>query len=173
MRRILAVLSFCCRTCDSGREEIVILPAENRATDKVFSLTAMTGLEPCVLQEPADVRRELRGLPLVQVKNVPRIGSNARPRPPSPNVAHGHSAACITIEERSVDVVFGSAQRLMQLTLEDGTRRRGIVLIEMPHERPRVLDFLNSETHRFLTLYAGGTATLVNRQAVACVRPLD
>ena len=61
----------------------------------------------------------------------------------------------------------------IELTLEDGTRRRGVVLIEMPHERPRVLDFLNSATQRFLTLYAGGTATLINRQAVACVRPLD
>ena len=61
----------------------------------------------------------------------------------------------------------------IELILDDGTRRRGVVLIEMPHERPRVLDFLNSATDRFLTLYAGGTATLVNRQAVACVRPLD
>ena len=61
----------------------------------------------------------------------------------------------------------------VELTLEDGTKRRGVVLIEMPHDRPRVLDFLNSETHRFLTVYAGGTATLINRLAIACVRPLD
>jgi hypothetical protein len=61
----------------------------------------------------------------------------------------------------------------IELTLEDGTRRRGMVLIEMPHERPRVLDFLNSATDRFISLHAGGTVTLINRQAIACVRPLD
>lgn len=61
----------------------------------------------------------------------------------------------------------------VEVTLEDGTRRLGLVLIEMPHERPRVLDFLNFGTDRFVSLYAGGTATLINRQAIACVRPLD
>jgi hypothetical protein len=61
----------------------------------------------------------------------------------------------------------------VELTLEDGTRRRGSVLIQMPHERPRVLDFLNFGTDRFVSLHASGTATLINRQAIACVRPLD
>jgi hypothetical protein len=61
----------------------------------------------------------------------------------------------------------------VELTLEDGTRRRGSVAIEMPHERPRVLDFVNLDGDRFLTLYAGGASTLVNRQAIACIRPLD
>jgi hypothetical protein len=61
----------------------------------------------------------------------------------------------------------------VEVTLEDGTLRRGTVLIELPHERPRVLDFLNSVADRFVTLYAGGTATLINGQAIACVHPLD
>ncbi|HUF30863.1 MAG TPA: hypothetical protein VMM77_09340 [Gemmatimonadaceae bacterium] len=61
----------------------------------------------------------------------------------------------------------------VELTLQDGTRRRGSVLIQMPSERPRVLDFLNFGTDRFVSLHASGTATLINRQAIACVRPLD
>ncbi len=61
----------------------------------------------------------------------------------------------------------------IELTLQDGTRRSGSVRIEMPHERPRVLDFLNFGTDRFVALHGGGTTTLINRQAIACVRPLD
>ena len=61
----------------------------------------------------------------------------------------------------------------VEMTLEDGSQRRGTVFIELPHERPRVLDFLNSAADRFVTLYAGGTATLINGQAIACVHPLD
>jgi hypothetical protein len=61
----------------------------------------------------------------------------------------------------------------VEVTLEDGSQRRGTVFIELPHERPRVLDFLNSAADRFVTLYAGGTATLINGQAIACVHPLD
>ena len=72
------------------------------------------------------------------------------------------------------DVRHLTARRAeVELTLDDGSRRRGAVLIEMPHERPRVLDFLNSGSDRFFPLFAGGIATLINRQAIACVRPID
>jgi hypothetical protein len=72
-------------------------------------------------------------------------------------------------EERHATAVAAE----VELTLEDGTQRLGSVLIEMPHERPRVLDFLNFGTDRFVALHGGGTTTLINRQAIACVRPLD
>ena len=61
----------------------------------------------------------------------------------------------------------------VELTLEDGSRRRGGIYIELPHERPRVLDFLNFAGARFVALYSGGGLSLINRQAIACVHPLD
>lgn len=90
-------------------------------------------------------------------------------------VAKSHVIEAIPDAAAEIDELRRVTARSVEIevTLEDGTRRRGTILIEMPHERPRVLDFLNSATDRFLTMYAGGTATLINRQAVACVRPLD
>lgn len=61
----------------------------------------------------------------------------------------------------------------VELLLEDGTCRQGFVLMEMPHERPRVLDYLNAGGPRFVTVYVGASVSLINRGAISSVRPQD
>ena len=66
-----------------------------------------------------------------------------------------------------------SAYALVEITLADGTARTGSVFLEAPIERPRLLDFLNFHTLRFLTLHTVDGARLINRRHIARVRPLD
>ena len=61
----------------------------------------------------------------------------------------------------------------VELTLSDGTLRAGMVLLEMPSDRPRVLDLLNSSGDRFLRLFIGDSISLINVAAIERVRPLD
>ncbi|MEJ7811645.1 MAG: hypothetical protein WKG32_14635 [Gemmatimonadaceae bacterium] len=68
------------------------------------------------------------------------------------------------ITSRSADV---------ELMLVDGTRRSGSILLELPSDRPRVLDLLNSSGDQFIRLFADDSISLVNVAAVEHVRPLD
>jgi len=61
----------------------------------------------------------------------------------------------------------------VELTLSDGTVRTGLVYLEMPAERPRLLDFLNRYAQRFVVLYAAGGVCLVNRTLIEHVRPTE
>jgi hypothetical protein len=61
----------------------------------------------------------------------------------------------------------------VELTLTDGAIRTGEVYLEMPEQRPRVLDFLNRYAQRFVVLYAAGGVCLINRSLIEHVRPAD
>jgi hypothetical protein len=61
----------------------------------------------------------------------------------------------------------------VEVTLTDGTVRSGRVYLEMPAERPRLLDFLNRYAQRFVVLYAAGGVCLVNRTLIEHVRPVE
>lgn len=61
----------------------------------------------------------------------------------------------------------------LTLTLADGVVRTGCAYLEMPSDRPRLLDFLNTMTQRFFPLYVGEDIHLVNARAIEHVRPRD
>ena len=51
--------------------------------------------------------------------------------------------------------------------------RSGIVLLELPAGQPRLLDYLNRLSDRFLVLYAAEGTRLVNRALIERVLPRD
>ena len=72
------------------------------------------------------------------------------------------------------DVRRASARMaLLQVTLTGGIVHFGSMRLELPSDRPRLLDYLNCSTDRFLTLYADRDLRLVNRAMIERVRPLD
>jgi hypothetical protein len=78
-------------------------------------------------------------------------------------------------EEEEDEMRHASARAVgVQLTLTDGSERCGTILLELPSDRPRVLDFLNTMTDRFISMYdEDGALHLVNTRAIERVRPLD
>lgn len=70
-------------------------------------------------------------------------------------------------------VQTGARRVCVELTLTDGAIRTGEVYLEMPEQRPRVLDFLNRYAQRFVVLYAAGGVCLINRSLIEHVRPAD
>ncbi len=67
----------------------------------------------------------------------------------------------------------GTKPELVELTLTDGTVRSGDVYLDMPKDRPRMLDFLNHHQDRFLVLHAVAGMRLVNRRLIERVRPIE
>ena len=61
----------------------------------------------------------------------------------------------------------------LEITLAAGVVRCGSVLVEMPSNRARPLDFLNRHNQRFLTLYEDEGVRLLNIRQIDSVRPLD
>jgi hypothetical protein len=61
----------------------------------------------------------------------------------------------------------------VELTLSGGATRSGAVFLEVPFDRPRLLDFMNRFTDRFISLHTEQGVSLVNRRLVELVRPLD
>ncbi len=67
-----------------------------------------------------------------------------------------------------------SARRIhLEIRLMGGAVRSGFVLVELPSERARLLDFLNQHDQRFLTLHDGTGVRLLNIRQIDSVRPLD
>lgn len=64
-------------------------------------------------------------------------------------------------------------QAMLEVTLVTGLIRTGLVLLELPSDNPRLLDFLNRQHERFLTLHGPEGTRLVNRRLIERVRPLD
>lgn len=62
---------------------------------------------------------------------------------------------------------------LLDIVLSGGVVRSGIVLLEMPTGQPRLLDYLNRLSDRFLVLYAPEGTRLVNRALIERVLPRD
>lgn len=61
----------------------------------------------------------------------------------------------------------------VEITLFGNVVRAGSIRVELPYERPRLLDFFNRFAERFLTLYADDAVRLVNRRCIERVRPLE
>lgn len=62
---------------------------------------------------------------------------------------------------------------LLEIVLSGGVVRSGLVLIEMPAGQPRLLDYLNRLSDRFLVLYATEGTRLLNRALIERVLPRD
>jgi len=67
----------------------------------------------------------------------------------------------------------GARATEIEVVLAGGVVRTGLVLVEAPSDRPRLLDFLNRLESRFLTLYSPDGVRLLNRRFIERVRPLD
>ena len=62
---------------------------------------------------------------------------------------------------------------LLEIVLFGGVVRSGLVLLELPTDQPRLLDYLNRLSDRFLVLYAAEGTRLVNRALIERVLPRD
>lgn len=62
---------------------------------------------------------------------------------------------------------------VLEIVLAGGIVRSGIVLIEMPAGQPRLLDYLNKLSDRFLVLYAADGTRLLNCALIERVLPRD
>jgi hypothetical protein len=61
----------------------------------------------------------------------------------------------------------------LEIVLCGGVVRSGLVLLELPTGQPRLLDYLNRLSDRFLVLYATEGTRLVNRALIERVLPRD
>jgi hypothetical protein len=68
---------------------------------------------------------------------------------------------------------LAAREAMMEVTLASGMSYVGTVLLELPTDRPRLLDLLNDSRERFLTLYTSDGVRFVNRALIERVRPLD
>lgn len=62
---------------------------------------------------------------------------------------------------------------LLEIVLCGGVVRSGLVLLELPTGQPRLLDYLNRLSDRFLVLYATEGTRLINRALIERVLPRD
>ncbi len=60
----------------------------------------------------------------------------------------------------------------LRVELSDGSEFAGMVMLELPPDRPRALDFLN-EDREFFALHAPEATRFVNRHHIRLVTPLD
>ena len=61
----------------------------------------------------------------------------------------------------------------LDIVLCGGVVRSGLVLLELPTGQPRLLDYLNRLSDRFLVLYAAEGTRLINRALIERVLPRD
>jgi hypothetical protein len=62
---------------------------------------------------------------------------------------------------------------VIEVRLISGETHAGAIFLELPVEHARLLDFLNREDERFLTLHGSEHLVLINRSVIEHVRPLD
>ena len=62
---------------------------------------------------------------------------------------------------------------VIEVRLINGATHAGSIFLQLPSERPRLLDFLNRDSQRFITLHGTERRILINRQVIERVRPLD
>jgi hypothetical protein len=61
----------------------------------------------------------------------------------------------------------------LDIVLCGGVVRRGLVMLELPSDQPRLLDYLNRLSERFLVLYGAEGTRLINRALIERVLPRD
>lgn len=79
----------------------------------------------------------------------------------------------LPLDEEAEAIRASAPMALLEITLAGGVTHFGSMRLEVRADRPRLLDFLNDSTDRFLTLYTDQGLRLVNRVLIECVRPLD
>ncbi|HEY7566298.1 MAG TPA: hypothetical protein VH762_01930 [Gemmatimonadaceae bacterium] len=80
---------------------------------------------------------------------------------------------CVAVARRDVheDEALGIPTRV-EVSLRDGERLNGSLIIEPVNGFSRVLDFLNRRQERFLPLFGRESVLLINRTLLERVRPL-
>lgn len=73
----------------------------------------------------------------------------------------------------AVEYEMLSRPTVIEVRLITGATHAGAIFLQLPLERPRLLDFLNRDTERFLTLHGTERRLLINRRVIERVRPLD
>jgi len=76
-------------------------------------------------------------------------------------------------ESRLDTSALASRAASVEVTVTGGPARVGRVYLEVPFDRPRLLDFLNHFKQRFLALHTDDGVRLVNVRLLERVRPLD
>jgi len=86
-----------------------------------------------------------------------------------------HRVVEIALDDQAAgEELHGSAPTaLVQLTLAGGITHVGSVRLEVRATRPRVLDYMNYCTARFMALRTEEGVRLINREMIERVRPLD
>jgi len=86
-----------------------------------------------------------------------------------------HRVLEIVIDDQGAgEELPGSAPTaLLQLTLAGGATHVGSMRLEVRAKRPRVLDYMNHCTVRFMALRTEEGVRLINREMIERVRPLD
>ena len=92
----------------------------------------------------------------------------------------------VVAKDRVLEVVFdvadddgmtaedlGAKRAVIEVVLTGGVVRQGTVYLEVPLDRPRLLDFMNRLHTRFVTMRTSEGIRLVNRNCIERVRPLD
>jgi len=79
----------------------------------------------------------------------------------------------LPLAEEDELVRASSPMALVEVTLAGGVTRLGSMRLEVRADRPRLLDYLNDNSQRFLMLYSDHGVRLVNRKLIERVRPLD
>jgi len=82
-------------------------------------------------------------------------------------------AVSLTAEAAQLDPERWSAARRLELEIElvDGSTFEGVVMFELPPDRPRLLDFLNLAP-TFFALWSNDVVRLINRDHIRAVSPL-
>jgi hypothetical protein len=62
---------------------------------------------------------------------------------------------------------------VVEVRLISGETHVGAIFLELPVEHSRLLDFLNRDDERFLTLHGSDHVLLINRRMIERVRPID
>ena len=86
---------------------------------------------------------------------------------------HVAEVEAVLPERDDDEMLIGLRPAVVEVVLTNGIVRGGSILLEGHSDRPRLLDFLNRLSERFLTLQSTEGVRLVNRRLIARVRPLD
>lgn len=79
----------------------------------------------------------------------------------------------VELPEGAAGVTALARPATVEVILAGGDALFGEVLLEVPIDRPRLLDFLNRFDQRFVTLHTADGLRLLNRHLIERVRPLD
>lgn len=84
-----------------------------------------------------------------------------------------HRVRDVEVPTVTPNVGLGTRPATVEVVVAGGEAFLGEVRMEVPYERPRLLDFLNRVQQRFLTLHTADGIRLINSQLIERVRPID